>query len=390
MAFSTRSLLGLAMPAWEAEFGWTKSAISGAGAIGLIVMAVVAPFVGHSIDRYGARPVIVSGMVMIGLGSLLIATMQSQGVFFLGFAGISAVGFGIVSMHAVATAIAPHFNERRGLATGITSSGATGGQLLFVPLFSIVASVYSWREGYWMVGGGTLALALICWISLKTRSASATTKGESQSDNQTLRGVTNSLVKSPVFHGLFWSFALCGFTTAGVIETHLLPYASICGYGSVTSASAYGILSAFNLVGMIVAGYLSDRMNGVVLLSGIYLMRAASFILLMFIAVDVQFLFLFAIVFGLFDYSTVPVTANLTAKHLGLRVMGLTMGVLAAGHALGAASGAYLGGVVYDYYGSYSNVWLMLVGLAALSGFLVVALCAGREEEEVAIQTSGH
>jgi predicted MFS family arabinose efflux permease len=82
----------------------------------------------------------------------------------------------------------------------------------------------------------------------------------------------------------------------------------------------------------------------------------------------------FAIAFGLVDYATVPVTASLVASHLGLRVMGLAMGLIAAGHALGGAAGAYAGGWLVERLGSYDLLWWSSLALALLAGMMVLLL----------------
>jgi MFS family permease len=190
------------------------------------------------------------------------------------------------------------------------------------------------------------------------------------------------LLRSPVFHLLFWSFTICGFTTSGVIEGHLIPYAIACGYPPLESATAYGVLSGFNLLGMVLAGWLTDRMHRPLLLGGIYIMRALSFILLMYITDDPALLFIFAVAFGLFDYSTVPVTASLVASHIGLRIMGLTMGILSAGHALGAAVGLFLAGRIFDLFQHYSWTWSASLGLALIAGALCFVIRENRHDGE--------
>src|SRR3546814_10747605 len=109
---------------------------------------------------------------------------------------------------------------------------------------------------------------------------------------------------------------------------------------------------------MVVAGWLADRVNRPLLLAGIYGGRAVAFLLLMGVGDSPELLFLFAAVFGAVDYATVPVTASLAASHIGLRVMGLAMGMIAAGHAIGGALGAIAGGLGYDMTGGYAAVWL--------------------------------
>ena len=121
---------------------------------------------------------------------------------------------------------------------------------------------------------------------------------------------------------------------------------------------------------MVAAGWFSDRMNRPLLLGLLYLMRALCFVLLMFIVGDVSLLFVFAILFGIFDYSTFVVTANLVSTHLGMRVMGLAMGLLSASHSLGGALGAFMGGYLFDLFARYQSVWAASIALAVIAGFL--------------------
>jgi predicted MFS family arabinose efflux permease len=102
--------------------------------------------------------------------------------------------------------------------------------------------------------------------------------------------------------------------------------------------------------------------------------RGLTFILLVHVGADLETLFLFAILFGLVDYSTVPVTASLVASHIGLRVMGLAFGLISAGHQIGGALGAYFGGILFDIYARYDWVWWSSLWLAVLAGLLVFLL----------------
>ena len=371
LAFSARATLGLVMPVWEAEFGWSRSFVSGVGAAALIAMAAVAPFAGAMADRRGPLPTLALGLLAVGLGSAIVAAADRSWVFAVGFAGICALGFGMVSAHVVATAIARLTEQGRGLATGLATFGATAGQFLIVPLLATLLTVASWR---WSFGGLAVACCVLAGavlvMSRKTRLASASAPAAGAGVRHDLRRV----LATPAFHVLFWSFLACGFTTTGVIETHFLPYAALCGFPPLPSAAAYGVLSAVNLLGMIAAGWLTDRLNRPLLLAGIYAGRALSFILLMRLGTDTDQLLLFAAVFGLFDYATVPVTASLVASHVGIRVMGLAMGLIAAGHALGGALGALAGGIGFDLTGGYAAVWFGALLVSAAAAGLVLLL----------------
>jgi MFS family permease len=195
--------------------------------------------------------------------------------------------------------------------------------------------------------------------------------GVERSTTSGLRTDLGFILRNGTFHLLFWSYLICGYTSSGVIETHLIPYAAFCGFGPVPSATAYGLLSAVNLGGMILAGWLTDRMNRPLLLAGIYLIRSLTFVLLVNVGTSYETLLVFTVIFGLVDYSTVPVTASLIASHIGLRVMGLAFGLISAGHAIGGALGASLGGYLFDLSQQYALVWWSSFGLAIIAGLLV-------------------
>lgn len=383
LAFSGRAALGLIMPVWQAEFDWSSSYISSVGASALVVMAMVAPFAGRLVDRRGPRFTLNLGMGLLGVGCALVAMMDSKLMFAIGFAGFCAIGFGIVATHVVATAVTQSFSVNRGLATGIATSGATGGQFLIVPLIAGLLAFASWR---WSFGALALAsLALIPCIRLSIRAGAKSDHREDGDHPQSgIAGDFLFIVKRPAFHALFWSFLICGFTTTGVIETHLLPFASFCGFPPVPSATAYGLLSLVNLIGMIVAGWLTDRVNRPMLLASIYMLRALTFILLASMpGSTIETLFLFAILFGAVDYSTVPVTASLVASHVGLQVMGLAMGLISAGHAIGGAMGAYLGGYVFDTTGAYHLLWIGSLWLAVGAGIMVLFISKESPREAI-------
>ncbi|HIP24160.1 MAG TPA: MFS transporter [Rhodobacteraceae bacterium] len=376
LAFSSRAALGLIMPVWQIEFGWSSSYISSVGAAALIVMAIIAPFAGRLVDRRGSQFTLNLGMGLLGIGCAIVALMNGKLMFVIGFAGFCAVGFGIVATHVVATAVTRSFSANKGLATGISTSGATGGQFLIVPLIAALLAFASWR---WSFGALALAsLALIPCIRMSMRSDAPTEKtAVSDEPVSSMRQDSAVIVRQPAFHLLFWSFLICGFTTSGVIETHLLPFASFCGFPPIPSATAYGLLSLVNLVGMITAGWLTDRVNRPVLLAVIYMLRALTFILLGSLpGTSIEMLFLFAVLFGAVDYATVPVTASLVASHVGIKMMGLAMGLISAGHALGAAMGAFLGGYIFTATENYELVWTGSVWLAVGAGLLVLFIKA--------------
>lgn len=370
LVYTIRSTIGLMMPIWSEEFGWSRSMISSGGALCLIVMAVIAPFAGSAVDKYGARPFVVGGLIAVAISAILMATMQSAWMFFVAFSLLSGIGFGVVAMHVIVASVSPLFDENKGFAVGIATAGSTAGQLLIIPLVAIFLVSFGWRQTYFVYAVICAAVALLCWFLLSAPKA----KTDAKVGDSNFWQDAKYLVRKPVFHAVFWSFTLCGFTSTGVVETHLMPYLAACGYPTLDGALSYGFLSGFNMLGMMLSGYLSDRVNKVWLLTIIYIMRGLSFIVLMFVVGDYAALALFTVAFGLFDYSTVPVTAGIIVEHLGQKLLGITMGILAAGHALGAAAGAYYGGYLFDLFARYEEMWIASIILAVVAGVIAFAI----------------
>lgn len=373
LAFSARSMLGLAMDEWVREFGWTKAGVSGVMTATLVIMAGLAPLVGYAIDRTGPRLILTAGLALVGASSALLAFMDSMLAFIIGFAGLGALGFGLVATHAVSSAVVRSFDQGQGRAVGIATSGSTAGQFIFVPILGLMLAGGGWRLGYEALAGACLVVAMLAWWLLRNASAGAAPRMTSEGAHESFPTRLGYLLRRPAFHGLFWSFLLCGYTSTGVVETHLIPFAQSYGVPAAPSALAFGILMGVNTLGMVAAGYLTDRMNRTLLLASIYFFRSLTFLMLPLLIQETAVLWVFAFLFGVFDYATVPPTASLAASHLGKARVGTAMGLISAGHALGAALGAFAGGYLFDLTGGYTWLWSSSFGLA-LAAAMIAAL----------------
>lgn len=376
LAFSGRSLLSLTMASWVTEFGWSKASISSVMTAALVIMAGLAPLVGYAIDRKGPRLILTGGLLLVGASAAVLAGMHSMLALILGFAGLGAVGFGLVATHAVSSAVARSFEVGQGRAVGIATSGSTAGQFVFVPILGLLLASGGWRVGYQALAVACLVLAVVAWWLLRNVGAGGhAVTGQTRESFATRVGY---LLRQPAFHGLFWSFLLCGYTSTGVIETHLIPYAEFCGIPPAPSSLAFGILMGVNTLAMVASGYLTDRINRTLLLASIYGLRAFTFLLLPLLVQDTSVLWVFAVLFGIFDYATVPPTASLAAGHLGKERVGTAMGLISAGHSIGAAMGAFAGGYIFDATGGYTWLWSSSFGLA-LAAAMIAGLVPARQ-----------
>ena len=370
LVFSARAALGLAMPIWENDLDWSRGYVSNVAAVALLIMAVASPISGFILDRKGLRFTLLLGLIAVFISCITISIAQSAWVLLIGFGIIGGVGFGIVATHMVASAVAGVYPENVGFASGIATSGSSAGQFLIVPLIALIFASSSWRWGFAGIAVGIACLIPLVWWVPSDKPDKQVGKASTIKNATDLKFSLKKLFSTPVFHLLFWSYLICGYTTTGVIETHLMPFASFCGFEPIPSAAAYGLLSAVNLVGMISIGWLTDKMNRPLLLGCIYIIRGFTFWILLNVGTSYETLLLFAVIFGVVDYSTVPVTASLVASHIGLKVMGLTMGLLSAGHSIGAAIAASLGGYFFDRDATYDLIWVSSIALAIIAGVL--------------------
>ncbi len=343
----------------------------------MIVMGSVAPVAGHFQDKFGPRFLVAGGMVLSGLCVAVTALMGTAWlpiaagwVFFSIFCTASAVGYGMISLPVVTAAISRNFDEHRGLATSIGSSGVGGGQLVFIPILAWAVTIVGWRPTLAVFGIVIVVIGIGSLFFLDNRVPKTKSESSGLSSSSTLRHKLVFVFRSPVFWLLGGAYFICGFTTAGVVKVHLIPYAKTCGFDLTTGAEAMGILAGFDMVGMIFSGYLTDRMHRPALLGGIYFFRALTFIMLFFITDNAVLLFAFAVLFGTLDFATVPPTAGLIASHIGVNIMGLTMGIMFLGHSLGGAMGSVAGGWIFDAFAQYDWAWIVGSALALLAAVL--------------------
>ncbi|WP_210251331.1 MFS transporter [Aureimonas psammosilenae] len=365
VSFGTRAILGLGMQEWTREFGWSRSEVSVVGSLALVVMAVTVPLAGYAADRWGARPILGIGCLTLAGSLIAVSYMTSYWRFILGYGLLSGAGFGLASLPVIGSLVLRRVKSRQGLATGIATSGTTGGQLLIIPALAAFFPLIGWRAAIFGFAALAAFAALLACVFIGRDPPRIRDVGQEAQGGILTR--LKPVVTTRAFHGLFWSFALCGFTSTGIVETHLIPFAQICGFSTGAATGAYGIFALFNLVGMVSAGFIADRSDRRRLLVAIYILRAIAFVIPLFVGADYPLLLAFSFLVGIAFYATFPATIGLSAAHFGKANVGSVVGVLTVGHALGAAAGAWFGGYAYDLFLRYDAMWI---------GSVVLALCS--------------
>ena len=374
VALGVRGTIGLLVNPWEAEFGWDRAAVSLTASLGFVVYGLAQAFSGRWADRTGPRVIFATSIAILGVGTMAVSSIVTLWQAYAIFGVLIMLGIGGASSPASAVAVARWFTGRRGLALGIVGAGSAAGQFVLVPVMATLIGSLGWRAAFLWLGVGILAVALpiIVLLLRDDPSQSAGRASAAASD------VGSPMPMAEILrHANFWwlalSFFVCGVTTSGLIDTHFIPYAQDHHVAAVTAATAFGLLSLVNMVFTTLSGAVSDRLGYTRLLGWIYAGRAVTLVFLVF-ARDPASLFVFAVAFGIVDFSTVAPTTALSTVIFGRRSAGTVFGLVALSHQIGSALGSYAGGLVHDLTGSYAGFILAGAALSGAAAFMSWAI----------------
>lgn len=385
--FGARSSVSMVLPIWTQELGWSATQVSTGASLVLVMMALGSPVAGNLMDRFGARIVMACGLLALALGVGATSYVSDATYYYILFGVVGGVGWASVSIPMTTAAISGYFVKFRGLAIGIGVSGASGGQLPILTLLGIMIAALGWRQSYQILAVVMAAIAVLVLLRFRPPIDDPEDRTEMPAapDKDALIDRLRFLFANRTFVLLLGAFSLCGFTTAGVIDVYFIPYAISCGFTLVEGSAAYGVHGLGNLAGVVLFSWMADHVNRPRLLASMFFLRAAAFVLLMFISVDISVMFVFAAIFGILNFATFPVIANIVATHIGVRIIGLTLGLLFGGHSLGAAIGVVIGGWMFDISARYDFVWWLSVALAAMAGVFAILVRETRQPPSKAV-----
>jgi len=366
-----RSAPGVMITPFKNEFGWSTAQISWAISLSILTLGLAGPISGKLIDRHGIRPVIL-GFLLLGTSGVVatyfLASLWQLHIFWGLMVGFGAGGTSVVLSATVANI---WFSERRGLVTGVLGGAASAGQLVFIQLLAFIVDVWGWREAVGLMAIVAAAIVLpATLLLLRSRPGDIGLTPYGARPGQVALASDERLVpmKEAMRTSDFWllavTFGICGFTTIGLIGTHFIPHATEHGYSEQQAAGILSLIGAFNVVGTIASGWLTDRYSPRKLLAVYYFLRGCSLLILPAIT-GVPLMAGFAILFGLDYIATIPPTVMLTANRYGRRSVGTIYGWITFSHMAGGALAAALAGQIHDAAGSYS-IALYMGGVLAV------------------------
>ena len=372
----------------QREFGWTTAEISSALSIRFILFGLMAPFAAALLNRYGLRNVTLAAQLIVV--SALVASLAMTQVWqlMLLWGVVIGIGTGMTALVLGATIATRWFVARRGLVVGIMTASVATGQLVFLPLIALLTERFGWRTALSLVcimlGISAFAVLMI----MRDRPSDVGLRPFGDTGTEPLAappantapivaaalGTLRDVSKSPVFWALFATFFICGASTNGLVQVHLIPMCLDFGIPQVQGASLLAAMGVFDFFGTIVSGWLSDRYDNRWLLFWYYGLRGLSLVFLPFSDFTFYGLSLFAMFYGLDWIATVPPTVRLTAQRFGAERANLVFGWIFAGHQLGAGTAAFGAGLSRTVLASYLPAFFVAGALCLIAALLAISI----------------
>ncbi|MFE7775841.1 MFS transporter [Streptomyces sp. NPDC057445] len=385
-AAAFRSLPGLLIDPLHQEFGWSRGTIGLAVSVNLALYGLTAPFAAALMDKYGIRRVVAVALTVIAVGSGLTVWMTAAWQLLLCWGVLVGLGTGSMALAFAATVTNRWFTERRGLVTGILTAAAASGQLIFLPLLSWIVQEHHWRPAAVTVALAAVTVVPFVWLLLRDHPADVGLAPYGAEEfvpkpppvSGAARRAVNVLF-SAARTGPFWllagTFAICGASTNGLVQTHFIPAAHDHRMPITAAASLLAVIGVFDIVGTIASGWFTDRFDARRLLAVYYALRGVSLLFLpILLAPSVHPPMVFFIVFyGLDWVATVPPTIALCRERYG-DDSAIVFGWVLASHQVGAAVVAFAGGLARDVFGSYDVVWYSSGALCAAAALMALVI----------------
>jgi predicted MFS family arabinose efflux permease len=391
-----RAAPGVMMLPIESAFGWSRETISLAAAIGIFLYGLTGPFAAALMQSFGIRRVLIGALLLMSASTGLSVFMSAPWQYVATWGVFSGVASGSVAMVLGATVVNRWFVTNRGLMMGLLTASTATGTLIFLPGMAALAQWGGWQAVVISVAVVSAALVPLAYffvperpqdIGIRPYGAPEGELAPSGPQGNALANAFNALfeaARTKTFWYLFATFFICGFTTNGLVGTHMIAFCGDMGMPEIQAASLLAMMGLFDLVGTTASGWLTDRFDPRKLLFAYYALRGISLMFLPFTDFDFYSLSIFAVFYGLDWIATVPPTVKLANEAFGDRRAPIVFGWIAAGHQLGAASAAYFAGYMRTTQGNYLDAFI-IAGATGIVAALLSLMIGRRKREPVPV-----
>ncbi|MCA6118610.1 MFS transporter [Bradyrhizobium sp. WSM 1738] len=368
LSFGPRSSLGFFVQPMSREFAWGRDVFGLALALQNLLWGLGQPIAGAIADRFGILRVMIVGALLYAGGLLLMRystvplSLDIGAGVLIGF-GLSGCSFNLV-LSAFSKLLPP---ERRGLALGAGTAAGSFGQFLFAPFGVAMIDNFGWQAALTVFA---LLMLLIVPLSLAIATPPATSSSNvSVADQQSFKTALAEAFGHRSYVLLVLGFFTCGFQLA-FITVHLPAYLADRGVSSQTGGWVVAAIGLFNIIGSLGVGWLQNKYPKRYILSLIYLTRALAIIAFISFPITTFSAIAFGAISGLTWLSTVPPTSALVALMFGTRWFATLYGFAFVSHQVGGFLGVWLGGIVFEQFGSYTPIWWLSILFGVLSALI--------------------
>ncbi|EEX32384.1 MULTISPECIES: MFS transporter [Vibrio] len=361
-----RQSFGIFMMPVSDYFHTGREFFSFAIALQNLLFGVFQPFVGMAADRFGAKRIIIAGAIAYGVGLYLtsIAVEPSTLYWTLGVLvglGLSATSYVIV-LGAVAKVVPA---EHAAKAFGLTTAAGSFGMFATIPGAQMLLSDLGWQgalQSFAILCSTMIAFALFMRAP-KTTASQGNSVSETKEDHLTLKQALREAFSHRGYWLIHLGFFVCGFHVM-FIATHLPSYLADKQLPASTAAMALAYVGVFNIFGSYFWGVMGDKFSKRHVMSALYLMRTMVIGAFVTLPVTEHTAAIFGAAIGFCWLGTVPLTSGLVRQIFGAKYLSTLYGLVFFTHQVGSFLGAWAGGRIYDYYGSYEPIWWSTVVLA--------------------------
>ena len=366
ITMGSRQATGLYVGPLNTDTGLGIVAISLAMAIGQFVWGAAQPIAGAFADKYGPRPVLLYGVLILVIGSALTPFVTSSWGLILTMGVMTAIGAGACSFSVLLGAAAQRMpTESRGVASGIINAGGSFGQFVFAPIIGKLIQWVGWMGSMWAIAVVTLlAIPLLNKLTSNTHPPVKTADPEGG-----LKKAVSDAMRNPSYLLLHLGFFTCGFHIAFLV-THLPTEVGLCGLSPTVASWSLALIGLANIVGSLFAGSCVNVYRSKYVLAVMYGSRAILIAIYLAAPKTEWTFYVFAVGLGLTWLATVPPTAALVGKLFGIRYLATLFGLTLLSHQIGGFLGAYLGGLVLEANNDYQWMWWADIALSAIAALI--------------------
>jgi Arabinose efflux permease len=367
LTFGPRSAMGFFQLPMLADTGWDRSTFGLAMALQNLFWGMGQPLFGALADKYGTGRVLLLSGLIYAAGLILMANaaapiwLHAGGGLLVGL-GVAAGSFGVI-LSAFARNVTP---EQRSLAFGIGTAAGSAGMFLFAPISQGLISTYGWSDSLVYLG---IAMLLVPVLAIPLRGNANSGTQSHTAMQQTVAQALREALGHRSYVLLTSGFFVCGFQVA-FITAHFPAYLGDIGIEARYAVISMALIGFFNIIGSLAAGFIGQRYSKPYFLALIYLARSVAITAFLMLPQTPVSVIVFASVMGLLWLSTVPPTNALVAIMFGTRHLGLLGGIVFLSHQLGSFLGVWMGGELYDRFGSYDAVWWFGVALGIFAAIV--------------------